>query len=124
MRTKNNNNILLNFFLLFHLKNIFSFFLFLSPASLLSSFFLHFFFSLSLIYTLCFVNLLHRCQLIPMLPTPSLIRIANPFCPYLVAFFFPAMACGVVVVVVVWVDRCRWVARFIGGWLGCGWICG
>ena len=46
MRAKKNNIILLNFYLLFHLKNIFSFFLFLSPASLLSSFFLLIFFSL------------------------------------------------------------------------------
>jgi len=30
------------------------------------------------------------------------------------------MGCGVVVVVVVWVDQRRWVAR----WLGCGWVCG
>ena len=36
----------LNFSLLFYLKNIFSFFLFLSPAYLLSSFFLLIFFSL------------------------------------------------------------------------------
>ena len=33
------------------------------------------------------------------------------------------MGCGVVVVVVVWVDRRHWVAGFIGGWLG-GWAMG
>ena len=73
----------------------------------------------------------------PMLP----IHAANPFRPYLVAFFFfffpccglwcgggggcGAVGCGVVVVVVVvWVDRRRWVAGFISGWLACGWVCG
>ena len=30
------------------------------------------------------------------------------------------MGCGMVMVVVVWVDRRRWVARFVDGWLGCG----
>ena len=52
------NNILLNFSLLFHLKNIFSFFLFLSLASLFSSFFLLKIFFFSPSSTLCFANLL------------------------------------------------------------------
>ena len=124
MRAKKNNNILLNFSLPFHLKNIFSFFLFLSLASLLSSFFLLIFFSLPHLY-----SLLHRCQSTPTLPTHSTgtpqTPAANPFRPYLIAFFFfpLVVGCGVVVVVVVWVDRRQWVAGFIGGWLG-GWAMG
>ena len=126
IRAKNNNNILLNFSLLFHLKNIFSFFLFLSPASLLSSFFL-LIFLLSLIYTLCFADLLHRYQPTFTLPThatdtpqiPAVDPLRQPILPLLGCFFsfffffFPAVGCGVVVVVVVWVDRRRWVAGFI-----------
>ena len=47
-------------------------------------------------------------------------------------FFFPTMGCGVVVVVVVWVDQRRWVARlWVGLWVdqcvrggGSGGFCG
>ena len=94
IRAKNNNNILLNFSLLFHLKNIFSFFLFLSPASLLSSFFL-LIFLLSLIYTLCFADLLHRYQPTFTLPThatntpqiPAVDPLRQPILPLLGCFF-------------------------------------
>ena len=74
--------ILLNFFLLFHLKNIFSFLLFLSLASLLSSFFLLIFFFLSLIYSLlCWSVLnphLHRRFVLGSPSLPIFIVIAVP----------------------------------------------
>ena len=35
-------------------------------------------------------------------------------------FFFLAVGCSVVMVVIVWVNRHQWVAGFISGWLGCG----
>ena len=57
--------------------------------------------------------------------TPASIHPANPFRALLGFFFFfsPlwAVGCGVVVVVVVWVDRRWWVAGFVGIsglWLG------
>ena len=127
MRAKKNNNILLNFSLPFHLKNIFSFFLFLSLASLLSSFFLLIFFSLPHLY-----SLLHRCQSTPTLPTHSTgtpqTPAANPFRPYLIAFFF-FPCCGL------WCGSgcgCAgrsasmggWFHRWVARWLGYGWVCG
>ena len=78
---------ILNFSLLFHLKNI----LFLSfSLSGFSSFFLfpsHFFFSPSSILfalTICFTTASPPPHCQPMLQTLTV----NPFCPYLVAFFF------------------------------------
>ena len=78
------NNILLNFSLLFHLKNIFSFFLFLSLASLLSSFFLLNFFFLSLIYSLLrrsILDLHHRRSSLSSPTLPS--HAADPSRPIL-----------------------------------------
>ena len=133
---------LLNFSLFFHLKNIFSYFLFLSPASLLSSFFLLIFFFLSLIYTLYFTTASPPlcCRPMPSArcrPSPP-IHAANPFCPYLVAFFFFLSCCGLwcgggcgcvgrSASVGGWVHRLQWIYYLVRNgvdWHRWLWLCG